>query len=92
MSNPFDMKLFLAGSLTGSHATPTPPSPSEGHSSGYFYSLAQRQPMDLAKKASRMSSKSPLGPARWIDALLLSSDHALARSSPRKILEAPLDR
>lgn len=48
--------------------------------------------MDLAEKASPMGSKSPLGPSRAIHTLLLSADHALARSSSRKILAAPLDR
>lgn len=48
--------------------------------------------MDLAFKASRMVSKPSREPARWIDALLLSADHTIARSSLREILAVqPLD-
>ena len=65
MSKPFDMELFLASVLTGSHAT------RERHlrqAKAIQAAMSNRwhrdNPLDLAAKASRLVSKSPPESAR----------------------------
>ena len=87
MSTAFDMDLFLAGVLTGSHTT------RQRHlrqAKAIQTAIAERwqrdNPWTWQRKHLAWFFESPPKPEHSIDALLLFADHAITHSSLRKIL------